>query len=264
MALADLLRSARERRGQTLDQLADETRIPVDRLAAFEQDGLALNSGFYQRAQIRAYAHALNLDEDLVLKEIKSDLDFVPAPPPVEHLASRRGFTVSVPVKLLCIAVAAFIGTSLLHRDLRPARAAQAARSTESAPAAKISTSASAPGAAGQNATVVPTISAGSLGTVGLGDPAAAHATAPAVPAAAPVTQLEITSNPQGARVTVDGVGWGVTPVTIRHLPEGLKRVRITSDGYAASERVVEIRPDRATKISIQLRPSAPPVHPAS
>ena len=50
---------------------------------------------------------------------------------------------------------------------------------------------------------------------------------------------LRITSDPSGARVTVNGVGWGTTPVVIRHLPFGAKRIRLTKDGFKADERVV-------------------------
>ena len=42
-----------------------------------------------------------------------------------------------------------------------------------------------------------------------------------------PATMM-VMSTPTGARVTVDGIGWGETPVTIRHLPPGQKVVRLT------------------------------------
>jgi len=58
---------------------------------------------------------------------------------------------------------------------------------------------------------------------------------------------LRITSSPAGARVTVNGIGWGQTPVTIGHLPLGTKTVRVTADGYAAQQRQVELRGDSAT-----------------
>jgi hypothetical protein len=54
-------------------------------------------------------------------------------------------------------------------------------------------------------------------------------------------TRLLITSQPAGGRVTVNGIGWGVTPVTIRHLPPGDKLVRVTKDGYVAQERLVRL-----------------------
>jgi hypothetical protein len=53
--------------------------------------------------------------------------------------------------------------------------------------------------------------------------------------------QLRITSTPAGARVTINGIGWGQTPLTIGHLPLGAKTVRLTRDGYAAQQRSVMI-----------------------
>jgi hypothetical protein len=58
---------------------------------------------------------------------------------------------------------------------------------------------------------------------------------------------LRITSSPSGARVTVNGIGWGQTPVTVGHLPLGTKTVRVTSDGYTAQQRLVDLRGDSAT-----------------
>ncbi len=57
-------------------------------------------------------------------------------------------------------------------------------------------------------------------------------------PAAAP-SRLVVITQPEGARVTINGVGWGVTPLTIGHLPPGAKRVRVTKPGYRSEERVV-------------------------
>ena len=50
-----------------------------------------------------------------------------------------------------------------------------------------------------------------------------------------------MTSTPAGARVTINGIGWGQTPLTIDHLPLGAKTVRITRDGYTSLERSVTI-----------------------
>jgi hypothetical protein len=66
--------------------------------------------------------------------------------------------------------------------------------------------------------------------------------------------QLVITSEPAGARVTLDGIGWGTTPLTIRHLPPGAKEIRVTKDGYSAEVRVVRLTPDTTTTVTIPLR----------
>jgi len=66
-------------------------------------------------------------------------------------------------------------------------------------------------------------------------------------------SELVITSEPPGARVTVDGIGWGVTPVTVRHLPPGTKRIRVTKDGYSSEEREARVA-DRPSELHISLR----------
>ena len=89
MAVAELLRHTRECRRLTLEQLAAETRIPLDRLASFEREGLAPDAGFYHRARIRAYAHALGLDEPTFLKELNQDLAAAAAAPRAEAPSKR-------------------------------------------------------------------------------------------------------------------------------------------------------------------------------
>lgn len=70
-----------------------------------------------------------------------------------------------------------------------------------------------------------------------------------------PVSPLVIATEPAGARVTINGVGWGTTPLTIRHLPPGAKRIRVTRSGYQSEERVVDLGAGRpSTTLRITLR----------
>jgi hypothetical protein len=72
--------------------------------------------------------------------------------------------------------------------------------------------------------------------------------------------RLVVTSNPDGARVTVDGIGWGVTPLTISHLPPGDKIVRVTKDGYVAGERRVQLsgtEPSASVRLTLRRREQA-------
>jgi hypothetical protein len=93
-------------------------------------------------------------------------------------------------------------------------------------------------------------------------DPLSVSPSAPITPAAAHVGlesiegRLRVTSNVPGARVTVNGIGWGSTPLIIRHLPPGPKRIRATKDGYGTVERTVELTPDRSDlAVQLELRP---------
>jgi hypothetical protein len=54
-------------------------------------------------------------------------------------------------------------------------------------------------------------------------------------------TSLTVTSIPSGAWVTVDGIGWGITPITITRLTAGRKVVRLTLDGFESQEQSVTV-----------------------
>jgi cytoskeletal protein RodZ len=274
MAAAELLRREREHRGLTLEQVAVETKIPLARLAAFESGGLSLDADFYQRAQIRAYARALSLDERHFTDELRGDV--IAAAPPVAQ-KPRTALAVSglrSPVALAgCgIIVGAVVAVGLMNRESQPRGTAETSRPVPAVAELRERQ------AVATEASVLPA----SMATVGTIEAAPARAATPAserradivtprrtatvpqapaaietpTPVVAPgVTQLVITSQPAGARVTVDGIGWGVTPITIRHLPEGVKRIRVTSTGYAAAERVVRVEAEHTSNVAIQLKP---------
>jgi hypothetical protein len=65
---------------------------------------------------------------------------------------------------------------------------------------------------------------------------------------------LRIASDPAGARVTVNGVGWGSTPVSIRNLPPGPKTIRVTKDGYVTDQRVVSLSDTSPSSVQLRLR----------
>jgi cytoskeleton protein RodZ len=84
-----------------------------------------------------------------------------------------------------------------------------------------------------------------------------AEETAPEPPLATE-GRVVVLSDPAGARVTVNGVGWGSTPLTIRYLPLGEKRVRLTKPGYVSQERTVRVdgrRPEATLRVTLRERP---------
>ena len=95
--------------------------------------------------------------------------------------------------------------------------------------------------------------------------PVSPPAPAPTLPLVAPATtskvdaanSLVVTSDPAGARVTVDGIGWGTTPVTIRWLTPGTKTLRVIKDGYASEERSVRITDGRSISVRVPMRTAA-------
>jgi hypothetical protein len=86
---------------------------------------------------------------------------------------------------------------------------------------------------------------------------AAAVTASKSTPTARPAAtdgELFITSAPAGARVMVNGVGWGSTPARIKFLPFGAKRIRVTKDGYVSAERTVTLSPGTGSlKVDMQL-----------
>ena len=85
---------------------------------------------------------------------------------------------------------------------------------------------------------------------------------------AAPEGRLLVRSQPAGARVSVDGKDYGVTPAAVRDLASGAHRVKVTHDGYAPQERRVVIsasRPSQTTTIAlVPVRPAATAHAPAA
>ena len=121
----DFLRSARERRGLTLQQIANETKIPHRLLDALEHGNLdAVPGGMYQRAEIRAYAKAVGLDEAFALTELQRALgtpgvvDSDGGTPPPDATRVR----VQAMVATALIAAAALVGltTTTWNRNPSP------------------------------------------------------------------------------------------------------------------------------------------------
>jgi hypothetical protein len=67
-------------------------------------------------------------------------------------------------------------------------------------------------------------------------------------------TELVIATEPAGARVTVNGIGWGTAPITIRNLPPGVKRIRVSKDGYVSEDRLVNLRENQSSALNLRLR----------
>ena len=256
MAVAELLRATRQRRGLTLEQLANETKIRLDRLAAFECEERPPDGSFYARARLRAYAQALGLDYRVVLEQLNQEIRAASPPvvpePPAPPAPRFEPLHLALPVA--CVVLILMIVSVWFKPNPPHARAASRVRpapiSNPTPPPAQPivdrAVSVAIVPAAFVPATVTnPTIGEHQVVPVG---------TSGVLPRPA-ATSLVITSTPDGARVTVDGIGWGTTPVTIPHLPQGHKRIRVTSDGYAAVERLFDVQSDRQNIVALQLEP---------
>jgi hypothetical protein len=68
---------------------------------------------------------------------------------------------------------------------------------------------------------------------------------------------LTVSSDPSGATVTVDGQGYGRTPLTLRDLGPGGHTVVLTMPGRQPATRSVELRPGGSHDVVVTLEPEA-------
>ena len=235
--VGQLLRAARNRRGLTVPQIAATTKIPVRHLEALERDDFAaVPGGLYLRGEILAYADVVGVDRGVALDRLHAAIDppviadaHEPAdPPPLWwHRARSLGTAAAV-----CLALAAVTIWWASGRVTAPVPAVVPALGAD---------------AAGSD---LPSATSGTI------DVAAAPTDFAGVdqPVRATELALEVVSEPSGARVTIDGVGRGFTPLTIKYLEPGVRQVRLTLDGFLAEERLVRLSTKRPqTSVNIEL-----------
>jgi len=80
----------------------------------------------------------------------------------------------------------------------------------------------------------------------------------PTAPAPPPAT-LTISSTPRAARVQIDGVARGVTPLTLSQLGAGPHRVRVSREGYRPVVRTVRLEPGKTVALGVKLPAQTPP-----
>jgi cytoskeletal protein RodZ len=254
VSLGELLRGAREARGLTLERIAQETRIPQRHLEALEHGDLsAAPPGFYQRAELRAYARVVGLDTEVALAKLQSALKPVEAPVVPREVAKAGRSPRPQTLALIAVAVVAVsLAAAGLSRALvQPAPAPAVASDPIPAATPVVADRDGSPDAAGStgNQPAQAAASAAAPDAAAQGTPAALERPAPV----GSVTELVVTTTPAGARVTVNGIGWGVTPVTIQHMTPGDKRIRVSKEGYASQEQVLRIGEGQRQALDLQL-----------
>jgi cytoskeletal protein RodZ len=266
----EFLRGARERRGLTLLQVSNETRIPWRHLDAFERGDLTVvPNGMYRRAEVRAYARAVGLDQSAALTELERALiaaGLTPAPPEPHARVAR-------PVVIVALGIAgvagALLATWLLWTNESveaPAASARPAPAPAAVPPPSAPTTADAAQARGASGDAIPSVAGTSFkaptaerasiatSSEAVSEPADTTAPRAGRPVSAAEEGLVVTSDPPGARVMLDGVGWGTTPLTIRFLPAGDRTLRVIKDGFVSEERRVHVAGGRATTVNLTLQ----------
>jgi len=236
--LGEFLRTARERAGLTLQQVSNTTKIPQRHLDAIEHGDLSVvPKGPYRRGEVRAFAEAVGVDQNVALARLNEALPATPPETPipvvVEPVEPQSSWGAAI---TLLLAVVGLVTLVMWNRD---------AASTVTDDASSLPPS----------AIVAPQEDAGPQ-TAMRQAPAAVTTPAnedPAEPTTSPV--LVVTSDPPGARVVVDGIGRGTTPARIAYLSLGEKTIRVVRDGYVSQERTVSLTPNRrSVTLHVQLR----------
>jgi len=262
----------RELKKRSLEDIAAATKIGIRQLRALERGDLhRLPAGFYRRAIVRQYAKAVGLDEQEALRDLASvgreDDSDTQSLEPVAERRMDAGSSSFPPTMRSSAAALVFLGAVAVvatawYRAGTTTPAADAPVTTASA----LAPEADAPAIALVAETKGVRANAGDIEL----------ATAPAVSQTPTQTQTEtetgnvaaddategelrVTSEPSGALVTVNGIAWGQTPVTIRYLPFGKKLIRATKPGYVSGQRVFDFGPDqRVRSVRVQLSPESP------
>jgi hypothetical protein len=250
-AFGEFLRTARERRGLTIQQISHETKIPWRHLDALERGNLgAVPGGVYRRGEIRAYAHVVGLDEKVALAQLERALQVPAATEQIRPV--NRPAPVAIGIVMIDRGAGVAVDDSL--PTVPPLVEGQAApttmvdqRSDAGAANTDVVASDARPASmeVSQPERPVPTSEKAPDPPPAQSDPTALQP--PPIVSTNPDGELVVSSDPPGARVTVNGIGYGVTPVTIRYLPFGDARVRVAHDGYGTEEHVVRVDPRRAT-----------------
>ena len=240
--LGQALCRARRECGLTIQQIAATTKIPARHLEALERDDIhGVPGGLYLRAEVRAYADAVGLSRNVALALLQAATDppevAASAPPATVTPSSRRVPRWHIVIGTLSLVLAVIVA-------FQPARKARpTAQANDVLPPFTVDSTAETGALSG---------TAGSASVLNLSTDVAVDDAA--LSSTAAETELEIVTDPADARVTIDGVGWGATPVTIRYLPPGTKQLPVTRDGYAAEVRLIRILPDQPrTSVRIEL-----------
>jgi hypothetical protein len=282
-----ILREAREQRHLTTGELADATSIPVRDIEALEAGLVdVLPRAMYRRAEARAYAEAVGLDPEVILAKLRGhearrvECGSVGSCPPADTITRERragGSTNGPHPSGADDARAVRRPRHPYVSPVPPVHAITAASNTTARAgravlvlvigcAALVWEQAGAPS---MNMPVAPAIAVPMIDPSTIIDEAVRIAEPPPAPpslrralyeprTAAPGNLwpgdgrldegvLIVHSTPRGARVTVNGVGWGVTPVAIRYLPLGTLRVRVGKAEHVMQERVVELTAEEPT-----------------
>jgi transcriptional regulator with XRE-family HTH domain len=253
MSFGSYLRNVREARLLTLDEVAERTKIKRHLLADLEEDDLALWPKFlvYRHGYVRTIADVLNLDRDDVLDRFDEAFpDYAPVAFDGGKRAKRSRATASSSVlgttreaAALAVALGLVVGLALSSADRRRTAVGDA---PQPARIVRIVDSAGKDIVLEPDVAEVETAPASSIDVANNDDEVADIE-----------GEVRVVSSPPGASVTVNGVGRGRTPASVRYLPLGSYTIRIVDFGYVARETRVTLTQDepiRRVRVALRAR----------
>jgi cytoskeletal protein RodZ len=246
MSVGSYLRAARERHGLTLDEISRSTKIKLVLLVDLENNDLRRwpKPYIYRQGHLRAYARAVGLDPMEVLDRFDDEFGdphpvaFHGRPRKPAALLPFRFLRYAVLLASLLIVMGAAVGVFEPPHDAPPSVTQWVAPQIRSNDYSYGS------------ATSVPTL-------------------APSPITASPVAEeseieegeLRISSYPLHAHVTVNGNGYGPTPLRVRYLPLTSYTIRVIQTGYRIGETRVTLsreQPIRTVRMVLRDAPTFP------
>ena len=246
------LRAARLRRNIALNAVAAHTKINVAFLQDLERNDLSKwpANQFYRESYLRAYAVAIGLDPREVIEHFRREFQTAGgSSTALPSTRPRRLTPVTIPIILaVTFAVAYTIARSLAPVAPAPARVIPETRSAplaiDAGQPSLIETSESAPSAAARSSIELPA------------QPMPETTTTSTSGAGEIDGELTIESTPSGARVLVNGLNRGITPVTVRYLPAGAYTIRVIHPGLPGVTRRATISAQRRrVTVSVEFEP---------
>ena len=142
MSLGERFKTAREERGLTLSDVAEQIRIRAVYLSAIEdEDWKAIGAPVYTRGFLRTYARFLGLDPELAVSEFNQKLPQTAAPPAGRETAAVRQRSLLPFIWIAGIIAAALVGF-VVYLFVSPPRQARVASQAVPPPAARVRPSA--------------------------------------------------------------------------------------------------------------------------
>ena len=242
------LRAAREAKGLSISELADQTRVRVAALEAIEAGDFArLPEPIYVQSYLRAFAQAVGVPVEPVLEAFRRGAPSIPAPSAVAVAVSRRtietkpsaGLSMGgIALGLAALAlVAGYLFISLRSQAVTNPSTVQAPLSDPPG-----TTAVTDPNAVTQDPNAV--------------DPNATDPNASDRGVAVGTVTLSVTSTPAGASVLLDGISIGVTPLVNAPVTAGSSReLRVELTGYKTTVKTVDLSSNRSYAASLVPNP---------